>query len=146
MTHPHTSKLRPLFAIALAGLAALSSVSCSNAPRVIEGVSYPSRPKAIPQLDIQVFREDDGTTLALTNTSARAFGPSRIWLNMWYSLEVPGLAIGETLRAPISEFRDEHGDAIRAGGFFATRPAEPIALAELESGGALYRLVYIRER
>lgn len=117
--------------------------ACSGDRRVIEGVSYPGRSAFTEQLDIQVFREG-GTTLAFTNTSARAFGPSRVWLNMWYSREIPGLAVGETVRAHIGTFRDEHGDAMRAGGFFATRAAEPIALAELESEGKLFRLVYVR--
>jgi hypothetical protein len=90
-------------------------------------------------LNIQVFR--NVTDLELTNTTARSFGPSVLWINERYSRPIDGLAIGESLDLPLREFVDEFGDPFRAGGFFATRDPDPFVLAQLESDGVLYGLL-----
>jgi hypothetical protein len=97
-------------------------------------------------LDIQVFRKTKH--LEFTNTTARAFGPSTIWLNGWFSRPIDSLAVGESVRIPLSEFRDRHSEAFRGGGFFATEEPDTLVTAELETtdqdgGTVLYRLVVV---
>ena len=106
---------------------------------------YPENPNRVQTLDIQVFRETKH--VKLTNTTATAFGPSTLWLNAWYSRPIDGFAVGETLRLPLSSFRDEHSYAFRGGGFFAVEAPERLALAELEverdGESVYYRLVVV---
>lgn len=90
-------------------------------------------------LNIQAFR--NVTSLEITNTTARSFGPGLVWLNERYSRPIDGLAIGESLDLPLRGFVDEFGDPFRAGGFFATREPDPVVLAQLESDGVLYGLL-----
>lgn len=109
---------------------------------------YPASPPRAKTLDIQVFRETH--YLELTNTTARAFGPSTIWLNSRYSRPIDGLAVGQTLRLRLTDFRDENYEAFRAGGFFAVDAPEPLVLAELETDDAesgqrvFYGLIVVR--
>lgn len=93
-------------------------------------------------LDIQVVRGE--TTLKMTNTTAREFGACTLWVNAYYSRPLEGLAVGESVTIPLSELRDEFGDAFRGGGFFATKRPERMVLAQLEHEGTLYGLVVIR--
>lgn len=93
-------------------------------------------------LDIQVVRGE--TTLTLTNTTARVFGPSTLWLNAYYSRPLEGLAVGQSLTIPLAEFRNEFGEPFRGGGFFATKRPERMVLAQLEHDGSLHALVVIR--
>ena len=66
---------------------------------------------------------------------------------MWYSRHIEGMEPGQTLRFRLREFEDQHGQAFRAGGFFATREPERMVLAELETvegaGPVLLRLVVV---
>lgn len=102
---------------------------------------YPQSLAKEPSLPIQVLR--DVTKIRLTNTSARSFGPSTMWLNGRYSREIEGLAIGETLTLEVGEFFDEFGAAFRGGGFFATVDPDPLVMAEIESEGRLFGLVVV---
>ncbi|MGX7835935.1 hypothetical protein ACWKSR_12365, partial [Campylobacter fetus subsp. venerealis] len=72
------------------------------------------------------------TEIVLTNTTGAALPRGRLWLNNWYSREFEGLAVGETATLRLSGFRDEFGGEFRAGGFFATRAAEPVVAAQVE--------------
>lgn len=97
-------------------------------------------------LDIQVFRKT--RHLEFTNTTPRAFGPSTIWLNGWFSRPIESLAVGESMRIPLADFRDRHSEAFRGGGFFATEEPDTLVTAELEttdeSGqSVLYRLIVV---
>lgn len=95
----------------------------------------PAYPEALPRgetVDIQVFR--DVTTLRLTNTTARALGPGRLWLNQQYSAEVGEFEPGETWELDLRGFVDEFGDLYRAGGFFAQRDPAAVVLVEIENG------------
>lgn len=117
-------------AMLAAGLAA-----CSSAPKAVDYArAYPPALKQSETLDIQVFRREK--RIELTNTTARAFGPSTLWLNAWFSRPIKGLAVGETLDLPLSEFRDENSEAFRGGGFFAAEAPEKLVLAQLETTGA----------
>lgn len=108
------------------------------------GPSYPAEAERLGTLDIQVARQ--GREVTLTNATARSFGPSRLWLNRWFSRKIDSLAIGETLQLPLAEFRDEHGEAMPGGGFFATVAPEPISLAELQTDQGLAGLIVVRRQ
>jgi hypothetical protein len=99
---------------------------CSTAPNPDRaGPPYPSALRQGRTLDVQVFR--DGPQIRLTNTTARPLGPGRLWLNAWYSREIPA----------IEDFRDQYGAAFRGGGFFAARNPEALVLAQVEPAGAV---------
>ncbi len=95
---------------------------------------YPGRLAQKGNVNIQVVRQT--TTIELTNTTARAFGPSTIWLNARYSRPIPELKVGQTLTLSMKEFRDEHGDAFRHGGFFAAEAPDRLVLAQIETTDA----------
>ena len=93
---------------------------------------------------MQVERDD--TRLRLTNTSARAFGPSTLWVNAGFSREISEFGLGDSLELDLREFVDEFGNPFRAGGFFATRQPHDVVLVEIEDGvdGQRYGLIVIR--
>lgn len=82
-------------------------------------------------LNIQVFRR--AKTIEFTNTTARAFGPSTVWVNARFCQPIDGLAIGQSKTLRMKDFRDEFQDAFRGGGFFAVEPPERLALAQIET-------------
>jgi hypothetical protein len=129
--------LAPLLALLVAALAA-----CHSAPSTItEGPVYPDKIERGPTLNIQVFR---GTTqLEFTNTTARSIPPCRLWLNAWFSVDLNGLEVGQTLRLPLRDCRDRYGVSFRGGGFFATELPERLALAELQLDNKLLGLVVV---
>ncbi|TVQ33271.1 MAG: hypothetical protein EA376_02735 [Phycisphaeraceae bacterium] len=131
-----------LILLSLAGAPAFILGGCASA-EIRGGRPYPSQLERLTPLDIQVFRDVGPRELRLTNTSARSLGPSRLWINAWYSASVEPLEVGQTISVHISRFRDEHGERIRGGGFFAARAPEPIVLAELETDGGLRPIVYV---
>ncbi len=105
---------------------------------------YPAALEKGPTLDVQVAVDREQVSVTLTNTTARSFEDTTIWLNAWYAFDMRPLAIGETRRIRISRFRDKFGDRMPAGGFFATQRPKPIVLAELESDGVMYGLIVVR--
>lgn len=108
------------------------AAGCSSTPTPVPYArTYPPDLKQIATLDVQVYRSVHH--IELTNTTARSFGPSTLWLNQWYSRPIDGFASGQTLRFPLSDFRDEFSDPIREGGFFATEKPEKVVLAQLET-------------
>lgn len=141
----HAGRVRAGLAI----VAMLAASGCSSALFVSESAALDenaSRPYPVgmdkqPSLPIQVLR--DVTKIRLTNTTARSFGPSTVWLNARYSREIEGLAIGETLTLDVGDFTDEFGARFRGGGFFATVNPDPLVMAEIETDGKMYGLVVV---
>jgi len=107
------------------------------------GPSYPGYTDRRNVLDIQI--QLHGRELSLTNTTAAPLSAGRLWLNAWYSVPTPDIAIGQTVQFPLIAFHDEHGESIRGGGFFATEEPEEILLAELEISKSLYGLIVVRQ-
>lgn len=107
----------------------------------LAGPVYPETKSQSRMLDIQVVRTQ--TTIRLTNTTARAFGTSRLWINRWYSREIPALAVGQTIELDQASFRDQYGEAFRAGGFFATREPQRVELVQLETADGMLGLVAV---
>jgi hypothetical protein len=83
-------------------------------------------------LDIQVIRGPE-TTITMTNTTARSFGMSTLWLNGRFSRPIEGFKPGQTLSLNLYDFRDEFGEEFRGGGFFATKHPEQLMHAQLET-------------
>lgn len=107
---------------------------CRSAPeKVPYARAYPGPLKQSAVLNVQVIRRD--TTVDLTNTTARAFGPSTLWLNRRFCRPLESWAVGERLSLPLREFRDEHSTKFRAGGFFAAEPAQKLVMAQIETLG-----------
>ncbi|MBK7406350.1 MAG: hypothetical protein IPJ41_17550 [Phycisphaerales bacterium] len=93
---------------------------------------YPRELVQTEVLDIQVIRNPE-TVLTMTNTTARTFGPSTVWINSRYSLPIEGFRPGQTVRMDLYDFRDEFGEKFRAGGFFATKQPDKVTHAQLET-------------
>jgi len=104
---------------------------CLRSANFTQRAPYPERLAVLPPSNIQLYRE--GRSITLSNTTARPFGESTIWLNKWFSRDIEGLAIGESVTLSLAEFTDEYGDAFKGGGFFATTAPERIVHAELET-------------
>lgn len=92
-------------------------------------------------LNVQVFRDE--TTITITNTTSDPIAAGRIWANGWYSTEFKGLGVGETVVLNLDEFRDQYGDAFRAGGFFAAKKPERLVLAQIHTEGQVLGLVVV---
>lgn len=123
--------MRLAIAVVLVAAAALGTAGCHSGSDVeTAGPVYPDAVLQSRVLDVQVVRDD--TVITMTNTTARGFGPSRLWVNGWYSLEIEGFAVGQTLKLSLHDFQDRYGTAFRAGGFWATRRPERLVLAQIE--------------
>lgn len=107
----------------------------------LAGPAYPAETKQATTLDIQVVRSE--TDITLTNTTARAFGKSRLWINRWYSKPIASLGVGETMKISLNEFRDQYGEPFRAGGFFASRTPDRVEQAQLETGDGMIGLIVV---
>ena len=136
----------PRTAVALV-VAGTLCAACSRVPTALVGGPvgpydrpYPATIEPAGQLDVQVAR--DGPVITLTNTTARSFGPSTLWINRRYSRPVPGFGVGQTLTLPLEQFRDEYGDPFRGGGFFATEQPDRIVMAELETVSDAQTVIY----
>ena len=137
---PSVSSLCPLCYPALVAAMCLLA-SCAQGPNAaLAGPEYPDRSQS-KTLDIQVVRDE--TIIRLTNTTARGFGPSRLWVNRWYSKAVDKLDVGQSLELNLWDFRDQYGAPFQAGGFFATRKPEKLVLAQLATENEVFGLVVV---
>jgi hypothetical protein len=153
-TRPATPRCpRTAAGLLVAGLVAVAAAAAGGGcaalgvgeGEVVEGPAFPDAAEQAGVLDIHVLR--DGTTITFTNTTARAFGPARVWVNRWYGLAIDGLAVGQTVTLELSTFTDRYGQAFRAGGFFATEAAEPVVQVQVqEEAGPLLGLVVVGGR
>lgn len=131
----------PLLSLAACAALALAGCATRGTGRIDDGVPYPASKVQGATLDVQVFR--DGTDIRFTNTSAAPLGPGRLWLNAWYSRELPPVGVGETIELGLRAFRDRYGQPFRAGGFWAVDPAAPVVLAQVEEQDRLVGLVVV---
>jgi hypothetical protein len=112
-------------------IALLPLPACHTQTAVTSGRAYPRQVARGPTLDIQVFRRT--RLIELTNTTARPFGQSTLWLNGRFCHAIGGLAVGEHAVYRLADFTDEFGEPYRAGGFFATETPDRLVLAEIET-------------
>lgn len=82
----------------------------------------------------------------VTNTTAEAWGAGTVWLNGQFSHEIGGLDLGQAVRLPLGSFRNEHGEAFRAGGFFSTERPDTVVLVQFEQGEELIGVVVVQGR
>ncbi len=130
-TFGRLARLRVLALLGVAGAAVLLG-GCRSEPTPVEWArSFPEGARQSRSLDVQVFRRV--TSLSLTNTSTRTFGPSRVWINKQFSQPIDGLAVGQTLDLDLRDFLNEHSESFRAGGFFAIDRPKQIAIVQLET-------------
>jgi hypothetical protein len=117
----------------LALVAILCLAGCASKPAPVPYArAFPDDAPRGETLNIQVFQRE--TSILLTNTTARAFGPCTLWLNMRFSRPLPSLAVGQTVEIPLKDFRDEFQDEFRGGGFFASDVPERLVSAHLQPG------------
>jgi len=115
--------------------------ACHGSQPIHEGPVYPTDRVQSSVMDIQVFRDE--TVIHFTNTTARAFPACRMWINKWFSKDIPALGVGQTMSLSLHDFKDQFGEPFRAGGFFASdRPAR-LVLAQLELEGELLGLIVV---
>ncbi len=119
-------------------------IGCGGAARFDYARPFPDALKQEETLDVQVLRRE--TMLTLTNTSARPMPAGTMWINRQFSKPVDALAIGESATLPLAEFVNEHSEAFRAGGFFATEKPDSIAQVHWEIEGRLIGLVVVGDR
>lgn len=125
------------FCVAVCALCVLAA--CNALPTGLSGKPvgaydrpYPAELSQTETVDIQVLRGPE-TKISMTNTTARSFGPSTVWINARFSRPIPGLASGQTVTLDLYDFRDQFGERFRAGGFFATKPPDKIMHTQLET-------------
>jgi hypothetical protein len=135
-----TDKNRLSLCLCASVVIAAAGCTTSRDP-ALAGPEYPESKSQAQTLDIQVVRTP--TSIAITNTTARAYGHSTLWVNRWYSREIPSLGVGETIELPLKSFRDQYGEAFRAGGFFATRKPQRVQQVQLETADGLVGLVAV---
>lgn len=104
---------------------------------------YPQGMTQSRVVNIQVSRQE--THITLTNTTAQSFDGGTLWMNAQYARPIEGLAIGQTLRLDLHDFRNEHSEPFRAGGFFATERPDVLYLAQLETREEMIGLIVIGE-
>lgn len=123
-----------LGAVLATGALASALAGCAGTPRA-EGAAprYPEAAAKAGVADIQVFRR--GTRLQFTNSTARSFPASRLWLNMRFSRAIDAVPIGGRVDVDLREFVDHYGQTFRAGGFFSSEPPKPVVLAQIELAG-----------
>lgn len=142
----HSGRLLTAAAVLLA-VSMLTMPACTQTGSRVDAdlPIYPAQLSQTVVLDIQVVRDD--TKITFTNTTARSIGKSRMWINGWFSHDIKGLGVGETMTLELYDFRDTYGTQFRGGGFFASDRPERVVLAQIEpldvESGELLGLVVV---
>lgn len=149
-----TSRSTPIFVSAMprAGLllhgfivvACMITAGCGGNARIGEARGFPMEKSQVSTANIQVIRRE--TEITLTNTTSRSFAAATMWINRQFSRPIDSLEIGETITLPLSGFRNEHGEAFRAGGFFATEKPDRLVQAQIETEDGLVGLIVVGDR
>ncbi len=121
-----------MLAMLLAASGSIVSCSSTETRDFQNALPYPAKLTHAGVMNVQFVR--DGTTLMATNTSGETFTGARMWINRRFSRPIGEWKSGDRLSLDLRDFRDEYGDAFRAGGFFATRRPDPVVMVEIENG------------
>lgn len=113
-------------------LTGCQSAGKSEIAQIILGATYPTREQS-RQIAVQVIRDE--TDITATNTASEPLA-GRLWLNKWFSIEIPQWAPGQTLTIDLRDVRDQYGGSMRAGGFWATKEPEKLVLAQVQLAGS----------
>ena len=107
-------------------------VGCASSRTAIPSVAFPTDLVQDHTLDIHVLREV--RTIRMTNTTPNPLPAGRLWLNKWFSRDLPeGLGVGQSISLDLGEFVDEFGEAFRGGGFFAGLDPDDLVLAQYQT-------------
>jgi hypothetical protein len=128
----------------IVGLFATTLAGCGVFQPSHEARAYPAGAVQSRVVDVQAYR--DRTELVVTNSTAERWSAGTVWLNGQFSQQIGGLDIGQTMRLPLGRFRNEHGEAFRAGGFFSTERPDTVVLVQLEQDEELIGVVVVQGR
>ncbi|MEE2819653.1 MAG: hypothetical protein VX615_03475 [Planctomycetota bacterium] len=94
------------------------------------GPSYPMELHNPNSLPIQVIREQEN--IDIINSTASTFEFPVLWINQRYSVQLPSIYAGQTLRVNLWLLRDVFGEQMNAGGIWRTGEPTPVVIAELQ--------------
>jgi hypothetical protein len=114
---------------------------CRAGSKIDGGRSYPIQKAQTRAVDVQVIRDE--TEISLVNTTAEALPEGTMWINGQFSHAFDGLAPGDRTTMSLKTFRNEFGEAFRAGGFFATQRPSSLVSAQIETDNGLIGLVVV---
>lgn len=118
--------------IAFALLALSIFAGCQNPSGnpALAGPSYPMELHKRKWLPIQVIREHEH--IDIINSTAQGFESPVLWINQRYSVQIPSIFAGQTLRVNLWSLRDVYGEQMNAGGIWRTGEPTPVVIAELQ--------------
>ncbi len=99
----------------------------------LAGPRYPMELHKPNSLPIQVIREQEH--IDIINSTANAFESPILWINQRYSVQLPSIVEGQTLRVNLWTLRDVYGEQMNAGGIWRTGDLTPVVIAELQVSG-----------
>ena len=92
---------------------------------------YPRDLHTQNSVPIQVIRTDQ--YIKIVNSTAVSYNFITLWVNQRFSLEIPPLLAGETMRIDLWEMRDSYGERFNAGGVWRTDQPTPLVIAEIQT-------------
>lgn len=122
----------------------LALAGCAASPRVDSARDYPAEKPQTRVENVQVVRHE--TSIAITNTSATPFGPGTLWINRQFSRTIERFGVGDSISLALSEFKNEHGEPFRAGGFFASERPDSIVQVQFEEDNSTVGFVIVGDR
>lgn len=139
----------PGWLLALLAVAVLMlPLGCEQPPPVVDGptaevlsaLRYPGQSEYGPDLDIVVVRE--GSSITLTNRTARSYAGMQLWLNQQYVREVDQIEIGTNPDMALESLLNRHSESFPIGTFLQPDLARPVISAELydPASNVRYRL------
>ncbi len=103
----------------------------TGGPKATYARPFPPDLQQFEQVDMQARR--DGHMLTITNSTARRFDASTVWINQRFSYPLQSLDIGQRVTLDLRQFVDEYSEAFRGGGFFATEQPADAMLVQIET-------------
>jgi hypothetical protein len=127
-----------------ASLAASMLGGCRAGSKIDAERTYPIEKSQTAAVDVQVIRNE--TQITMVNTTAQPLPAGTIWINGQFSHAFDGLTPGSRTTMSLKEFRNEYGEAFRAGGFFATQRSSDLVMAQIETDTHMIGLVVVNGR
>ena len=117
-------------AYALLSLCIFAGCQNPSGNPALAGPSYPMELHKPNSLPIQVIREQEH--IDIINSTANAFESPVLWINQRYSVQLPSIVEGQTLRVNLWTLRDVYGEQMNAGGIWRTGDPTSVVIAELQ--------------
>jgi hypothetical protein len=111
-------------------------VACQNPsgnPK-LASVPYPMELHVSRSVPIQVIRDEE--FVQVVNSTADDYNDAILWVNQRYSVKLPPLLAGKTMKLNLWSLRDSFGEQFNAGGIWRTDEPTPLVIAELQVGEA----------